>query len=568
MMKGLALLQSKLEGAFAPTLAKSWTQDNGLDAQIHALKKFIQQGSVGTASLSMQEEAVKAFWPTMKLNGFKDTRLVSYGITLPVGPQRLCVIEDRQRFSSLLDGVDKFKQQPRLFRRCYHGLMQGYFSYDPESKHTPDVGVQNWQTLRTYLGERAGDTRSTGVEPSWVDSIHQHSTLFGVDPCGRYGPKLLAGDDAEVNELREVLGISDSTWFMRKLYLAQVVAATQKPASEFTSLVPRIVELLQHKSADQVCDQGLALLLNRLASLTPAPLSVPLKDAVVHRWGNPWLQLNAMRWGRVSPEARAMVTEWLKLEFIETFFTLLAEEKAGDTRRLDFWKRFVNAIEEIHFALGRGALQSTSPDFVTLRRKMNGLIVQLDDSNRDNNAFIMRLGPLVVVEFSGDSNACYGYNASKSLPFMLDRPVVTRKDSRNSLKRSDRALWLQHQDGIHGYAKWETRFLIELAKYGVQPRASAANAPMAGHKTTGSLSNIQKSNSQPSVHPLKAWIETPFSTKSLQDFAAQQNLIVADFRPINGNLWVRTDNSKKAVNDVLTSWGFMFKNNEKGWWRS
>lgn len=567
MMKGLALLQNKLECAFAPTLAKSWTQDTGLDAQIHALKRFIQQGSGGSASLSMQEEAVITFWPTMKLNGFKDTRLVSYGITLPVGPQRLRVIEDRQRFSSLLDGVDKFRQQPRLFRRCYHGLMQGYFSYDPESKDVPDAGVRNWQTLRTYLGERVGETRSTGVEPSWVDSIHQHSTLFGIDPCVRYGHQLLAGNDTEVNELREVLGITDSTWFMRKLYLAQVVAVTQKPAPEFTSLLSRIVELLQHKSADQVCDQGLALLLNRLASLHPAPLNVPLKNAVVQRWGNPWLQLNAMRWGRVSSEARALVTEWLKLEFIETFFTLLAEEKAGDSRRLDFWKRYVNAIEEIHFALGRGALQSGSPDFVTLRKKMSGLIVELDDSNRDNNAFIMRLGPLVVVEFSGNSNACYGYDATKNLPFRLDQPVVTPKDRKNSLKRSDRTLWLQHQDGIHGYARWETRFLTELAKHGVQPRASTVNTPQNGQQTTSS-GDKQRTTPQSHVHPMKAWMETPFSTRALQDLAAQQSLIVADFRADNGNLWVRTDDAKKALNDVLTFWGFVFKNNEKGWWRS
>jgi hypothetical protein len=337
-----------------------------------------------------------------------------------------------------------------------------------------------------------------------------------------------------------------------------------------------------------VCDEGLAKLLNRLADMSPAPLAPPLKDAVVHRWGNPWLQLNAMRWGRVSQEARALVTEWLKLEFIEAFFTLLAEEKTGDSRRLEFWKRYVDSIEEIHFALGKGARQSNSTDFVTLRKKMQGLIVPLEDNNKSNNAFIMRLGSLVVVEFSGYSNACYGYQAADTHPFRLDRPVVTPVDHKNSLKRSDKALWLQHQDGIHGYAKWEARFVDELARFGIHPKKAGHRAPKSYASSQPPTSHDKKATPVRTPPPnldkkpiaaresaldkdmtlWRTWKEIPFSHSELQKFAAQVELIVADFTASSGYLWVRTDDANPAVNNILRKWGFKFENAQRGWWRT
>ena len=72
-----------------------------------------------------------------------------------------------------------------------------------------------------------------------------------------------------------------------------------------------------------------------------------------------------------------MVSEWLKLEFIEAFFTVLAEQHTGDNRRLKFWARYVSVIEDIHFALGADARDNSSPDFKALRKKMTGLVIPL-----------------------------------------------------------------------------------------------------------------------------------------------------------------------------------------------
>ena len=47
-----------------------------------------------------------------------------------------------------------------------------------------------------------------------------------------------------------------------------------------------------------------------------------------------------------------MVSSWLKLRLIEDFFGLLSEDGINDQRRINFWKRYVDRISDMHFALG------------------------------------------------------------------------------------------------------------------------------------------------------------------------------------------------------------------------
>jgi hypothetical protein len=382
---------------------------------------------------------------------------------------------------------------------------------------------------------------------------------------------------------------------MRKLYLAPVQAAVGKPQSEFLDLLSRVLDLLQDN--ESVHDEGLVLVLDRFARLRAPPLAIPLRDAAVNRWGNPWLKIYAPRWGRVSPEARAMVSEWTKLEFIKAFFTLLAGEHTSDSRRLEFWARYVSAIDDIHFALGADARQNSSTDFKTLRSKIADISVPLQDNVKSNNAFIMRIGPVVIVEFSGFSNACYGYTFNDSLPFRFDKPLVLPKDSKNSLKHSSRELWLSHKDGINGYKTWEERFEAELAgRFGVKLQKSTIkqvmmNLPLAPPLQPPTPQAIQKASGA-SVAPrpvartqnaphvtttphrsdtevssdISSFKATKYSRKLLERFAEQFGLQIEDMSMDGGNLWIRTDDSNIDINEVLLNWRFVFKNASKGWW--
>ena len=594
-MDALSKLKSLLALASQGHLARPWAVEKTIDGHISLLERRRKDGPGAYVPKHLQEEAVTRFWSSKRVDNLKDARLVSHGVELPIGQQRLRVIEDKERFLALLEGVDKYLPIPKQYRRCYQGLMSGYFDYDPEAKEAPKIGRENWATLRDYLGDRADRVRDGELNPQWVDSLQQHKTLFGENPCMSYGAALLAGETQEVDELREVLKISASSWFMRKLYLAPVQAAVGKPQSEFLDLLSRVLGLLQDNKS--VYDEGLVLVLDRFARLREPPLAIPLRDAAVNRWGNPWLKIYAPSWGRVSPEARAMVSEWTKLEFIKAFFTLLAGEHTSDSRRLEFWARYVSAIDDIHFALGADARQNSSTDFKTLRSKIADISIPLQDNVKSNNAFIMKIGPVVIVEFSGFSNACYGYTFNESLPFRFDKPLVLPKDSKNSLKHSSRELWLSHKDGIQGYETWEERFEAELAgRFGVKLQKSSIkqvmmNLPLAPPPQPTMPQAIQKASgarvaprpvAQPQNAPpvtttpyrsdtevssdIASFKETKYSRKLLDRFAERLGLQIEDMSMNGGNLWIRTDDSHIDINEVLLKWGFVFKDARKGWW--
>ncbi|OJU91586.1 MAG: hypothetical protein BGO13_02265 [Burkholderiales bacterium 66-5] len=538
-MDTLNKLKSLLEVGGERSLARSWATEETIDSHITHLERYLRDGAGAYVPRDLQEEAVRRFWISKRVDSLKDARLVSFGIALPIGPQRLRVIEDKERFPALVEGVDQYLPAPKQYRRCYQGLLSGYFAYDPDANDVPPTGRQNWETLRSYLRQRASDVLDGGRNPQWTDSLQQHLTLLEEDPCMRYGDALLAGEHATVDELREVLNIPDSSWFMRKLYLAQTRAAVRKPDTEFLNLLYRVLDLLQQNQI--IRDEGLALVLNKFAKLKSPPLVIPLRDAAVNWWGNPWLQNNAMRWGRVVPEARAVVSEWLKLEFIGAFFTLLAEENTADNRRLKFWARYVDSIDDIHFALGAEARDNQSPDFQALRKKMAGLVVPLQDNVKTNNAFIMRMGNFVIVEFSGYSNACYVYDTAKTLPFRFDMPVVLPRDSKNSLKHSSCEFKLTHRDSTQG--TWEDRFEVELAtKYDIAAQAASMN--------------IQRGK------------KSDYSRETLPEFAKRFALRIDDQTSYGGNLWVRTDDSRPSINEVLRRWGFKYKDAKKGWWKA
>lgn len=544
-----------------------------LDNEIEKLKRYSSSGSSGRLRSDFVEEAVQRYYNEGRLASFRDAYLVSHGVLVIPENRHLALIEDLAQFPALLEGVDQYVSEPRRFRRCYQGLLRGYFGYDPEDKNRPPSGPQNWSRLRRYLDQRAGRVLGDQNNPRWAECLQEHRNLFTSDPCGRYGEDLLAGKSGVVDELRKEIGITDGTWFMRKLYLAQVRAILGKPDPQYLERLPRLVELITGNML--ITDEGLALTLDRHAALSTPPISAPLRELAVQRWGSPWLPGNAMPWSRVQTKTRDIIADWLKLEFIREFFMLLAEDGQGDNRRLYFWQRYSSAIERIYFALGSNARKNSSQDYLAMRKRLDGLIIPLQNHDRSMNAFVMRIGPLVLVEFSVYSNACYGYEVSQALPFSLDGAEVTVKKSEpNSLKSDSRDLWLPHNDGIKGYATWEERFEAELAQYGIYPRSSS-QAHSHSHLDSASVrhgkTRSENSGKASTATSLQARQEPDvaydlfFSLQKLADFAQEKGLAIDDLRRKGGALWVRCDDSKSDINRTLQDWRFQYKHG-KGWW--
>lgn len=540
------------------------TSGGGIDALLVAMKARSKSGGGRAPPEDHQLDAVRRYWDSQEVTTFRDAYLLSWSLCLPHHPRGQCVMEDRPRLQGVLDSVDAYKPKPSAYRRCYQGLVKCYFTYDADAPEVPSVGRKNWGVLRDYLHDHNRDIRDGGPTPEWVDTAVENRQLFGEAPCAPYVSALLQGDASCIDNLCEQLAIGKGSWFLRQLVLAQVEGATKLRHGEFQRLLPRLLGLLANNEV--LRDRGMILVLDRYAQVPGTALHHGLRDHAVAWWGNPWLPSNATRWGGVAPAARSMVAEWLKLEFIETFFTKLAEDGLGDPRRMEFWKRYVKAIDHIEFALGSFARNSREQDFVTLRKKMTGLICELDASGT-NNAFIMRMGNLVAVEFSSLGNALYGYDAGRSVPFDTTQVLRLATDGRNSLKQKGKSiLWLKHQDGIHNWNRWEDMFDATLRKeFGILPSTPAPRSNDRTSQPSQSLSSAKRGvGGSPSNR--SGTTSESYSNVALRRFAAIHGLEVDDKTSMGGNLWVRGFSSDEMVNQVLTRWGFRAKPG-KGWWR-
>lgn len=480
-MNPLALLSKLLSEAAgaSPVVLRDSTE---IDVELVRLEAQSKSGGRMYEPRDLQVEAVKRFWVNPRFESLRDARLVSFGLGLDVAGatgSRKCIMEDPRLFNATLTGVDEWGQIPRQYRKCYQGLLRSYFDYDGLGRSVPEVGKQNWNQLQQYLRSRAPYIVDAKTNPDWVTCTGENPGLLTAAPCAAFAKDIAMGREEHIKHVRELLGITDASWFTRELVLAQIEQATRLPHPEFSNAVVALLNLLGDNEV--LRDRGLSLLLNRYAKVPQTPQHLQLKERTVNAWGNPWLPSNKDRWGSVEDSAKEMVSDWLKLEFIDLFFTKLAQDGIGDTRRVKFWRRYVKSINNIHFALGSNAMYSNEKDFKELRVKLKGLLVRLDDMDGSNNAFIMTMGDLVAVEFSSASNAFYGYSLKRKLPFDLTKPVLRAPvDGPNSLKNSAHLLKISHTNGVLGYATWEARFAAELKHhFGLQPDKTSATRVVA-----------------------------------------------------------------------------------------
>jgi hypothetical protein len=119
-----------------------------------------------------------------------------------------------------------------------------------------------------------------------------------------------------------------------------------------------------------------------------------------------------------------MIEGWIKRRLIKDFFELLAHDGGADLRRLNYWLKWEPMISDMWFVLGTDARSNRSQAFEDLRKRMVGRKRSLYDPNAQNNAFVMRIGPLLVIEFGVTGNACYVF-AAADFKGDLDQPWLS-----------------------------------------------------------------------------------------------------------------------------------------------
>ena len=512
-----------------------------IQQEIKKLKETLLDKPDPRPPIDQMQTAIAGFLTTSKLDNFREIRLVSYGAATPLGAYQIRLIEKKDHFPKLLAVIDGYRDRPRVYRRLYRGLLASYFNYDPEALYAKDAGPANWNLLRRYLSNHVSHIQAEGITPDWVDAFQEHRNLLTEDPCTRYAQAWLDGVSDAFEEAERRLGFSGTSWVARAIVAARIDAAIHLPDLEFKRHLSKLLQLLGNPRHATLLNPGLAKLLDRYARTQPLLLHPELRNFAVEHWKNPWLEINRNRWALVSELARKMVTDWLKLDLIQSFFELLSADGSNDTRRLDFWIRYVDQITDMYFALGRYAIQNQDTSFVALRNKMAGRLLKLSGTGRENNAFIMTIGNNVFVEFGMPGNAAYIYS-QQELPFELNGVSDINLKTLKDIEVGNR---LYHKDNIHGYDHWEQRFNAHLyQQFGI--RVSKA----------GEIPEPWRSGSY----------YTAGNDTNIKTFCQAFKLVTEDTRPSGGYFWILTDDQTAIVNQQLRSWGFAYRPG-RGWFR-
>lgn len=190
------------------------------------------------------------------------------------------------------------------------------------------------------------------------------------------------------------------------------------------------------------------------------------------------------------------------------------------------------------------------------------------NTTANNNAFVMRIGSLLLIEFGVTNNACFVYDARH---FRLD--LDNQHLQITELKQAASATKLSHTWG------WETKFDSEICPrigfwppgHGQAPNAATSapgtgnaaraygsrGAPLAQEASTIRDRQSKTSNSgRPSVNEIDALLRV----------CRMHRIKIDDLRPKGGTLWICPDDaSNPHTVDWIKRLGFRFKPG-RGYW--
>lgn len=481
-------------------------------------------GSEGRPSEDLLIKAIRKFETKGDTDTFNELKYVCYGAETPIGPKKYRLIEDKETFELLLKAVEK--RNSKQLRRCFQGLLSTYFRFDPKEP-TNQRGADNWARLKGFLKKQLSpiyqSSRARGVIPDWLSTLYEHKNLLDENPCKRYADSLTKGTTQELKEVCEGLGVESSSWVWNEAFLAYVQTVCAMRDGPFVGHLNGVLELVNGKGQihlpEAMAIEATAHCVIRYSKSSNAIEHPYLRDTCVKRIGNPMLEQT--KWDAfVDYEpARQMVTSWLKQQLIKDFFELLAQDGAADIRRLNYWLKWEKHITEMWFFLGEMAFKDQRTAFKDVRERMGGSIRQLVESSRpENNAFVMRIGEYLVIEFSTKNNAMFIYQADEASPDMkyTHRTTQRLKNLKGSL-------------GRHSHmSSWEGTFDRVLRRRLSQTIPVAAiQAPIS-----------RTSNTQAPTSPSSMSRVLPLNMSELRSVVDVSNARIEDYRAKEGNLWV------------------------------
>ena len=498
--------------------------------------------------------AMALFRRAGKVESFRDLKYVCLGIGAVDG-QGWCALADsrlRNRVAELVEA------QPEMRRRirCFQSLLSSYWNFPLNGKQANAESKAGWVELRKWLrAERERILKSKEQKPPWFAALTKHIALLSEQPCEHFGTALLDGDSSGLREAMENLAIPSDSWVLEEAVIAQIRAGCALNDDLFKEKLSNLINIGSGRGGVDLGEslrlRSVALLVSRYAKCRERAEHIALRDAAVNIVGNPWLHpVNWDAWvvddrGKPDEKSRKMVNGWLKRRLITDFFELLSVDGTGDSRRVDYWLRFEPAIEDMWFALGTDAQYRSGEQFNDFRNRAKGRLLDLDGTTTDNNAFVMRVGRYLLVEFGAKGNAMYVFEweaLGQPLLETLSSGRVRASVSIHQLKDRNYVERLIHRDTAA--QRWEKKFDAELVPL-------IGKRPSAPPRRTGQVRSVQTAK---------------FTEATWSDFARKHSLQVTDNRSKQGALWVHGVEQPSHVIAQLEAWGFK-QRIPRGWYK-
>lgn len=566
-MRELIQLQSSLSRIFHDALPISTSLDS--PQAIKALQKINHElNGVSPAPTNTSiAQVVEAYRRSRGVARFRDLKYVCHGAAMQM-QDGWCVLGNEKLRDELLVEVERLGKCNRRLK-CFEALLRSYFSFPRYDEQTPKAAHAGWKILRDWLARQRTQFQRDGANkkirlPGWFAVLTEHENLLTDRPCNRYGENMLRGDNSSIEEARQGLGIPNESWVMQEAILSQMRAAVALGEDPFKARLDPMLRLVQGQTEVKVSDllkrRAIALLISRYTRCVSKPEHPVLRDAAVSIIGNPWLKRTAWdAWVKKSndqpdDEARELVNGWLKRRLIADFFAVLSEDGYADQRRLNYWLRFEPTIEDLWLALGPDAMRNHTQPYRELRERAKGRLLRLENPGpSNNNAFIMKMGELLVVEFGMTGNACYVYPATPA-PFGLGDTAI----SLHELKNKNYGYSLIHKDGN---VSWERKFDGEICpKIGYKPGKDMQKPRFQAEQTKGEYSA--------SSNPGRVAVTNKGSgEEEFWRLVRQYSLPTDDKRDKGGALWVNIEQSRyPTIDQWLEGLGFKYRPG-RGWWK-
>lgn len=346
--------------------------------------------------------------------------------------------------------IHHFQQaEINLIGLVYFPLLYSYFALeDNDIKEKPAIWVQLREILETHRSNVYKDLKRP---KKWMTTLVDYSELLSESPSKIFVQRFIKDQDSRgiQNDL-ESLKIAAYSWFWDDLIKNSIQAVKMMSEDEYFRVIPRFLKLAEQNVL--YTNEILIALLERYSKTSQREtVHEVLKNLALNQWGNPQYDSSA-GWNNVNVDTKRMVIQWFVRADLEAFFKLFSS--SADVNRFNYWIRYIDKISFSQIFLGPAAFQSKQPQHKEFREVNRGRLKKLVGSTQTNNAFMLKIENLYVIDFSDTGNACFIVN---QIPYSENKLEVHR----DTLKPWNNLLKLSHTPG------WQSRFDSRMEELGV-----------------------------------------------------------------------------------------------------